>query len=154
MRARFGPNGGGQMPPEQFENRYAAELQSQFPARCPAYRQLVVINRGYDIFQMKKEMTNGILRCPCCRTSKYLMVKNCGFVNCEWSMRGVLKLNRDSKIYADGRTYDGKLYTFKECSYQTIWHQLDIMAKKLDASSVQNVPYPTSNDLRNRELRR
>ena len=80
-------------------------------------RQLVVINRGYDIFQMKKEMTNGILRCPCCRTSKYLVVKNCGFVNCEWSMRGVLRSNKESKIYADGRTYDGKLYTFKECDY-------------------------------------
>jgi len=68
-------------------------------------------------------------------------------------MRGVLRTNRDSKIYADGRTYDGKLYTFKECDYSTIWFQLDIMAKKLDASSVQNVPNPTSNDLRKRELR-
>jgi len=44
-------------------------------------------------------------------------VRNCGFVNCEWSMRGVLLTNPDSKIYADGRTYDNKLYTFKECDY-------------------------------------
>ena len=102
---------------------------------------------------MKKEMTNGILRCPCCRTSKFLVLRNCGFVNCEWSMRGVLRTNRDSKIYADGRTYDGKLYTFKECDYQSVWLQLDIMAKKLDANSVQNVPYPTSNDFRRREMR-
>mmetsp|Transcript_26025 Transcript_26025/g.32470 ORF Transcript_26025/g.32470 Transcript_26025/m.32470 type:complete len:132 (+) Transcript_26025:1582-1977(+) len=102
---------------------------------------------------MKKEMTNGILRCPCCRTSKFLVVKNCGFVNCEWSMRGVLRQNKDSKIYADGRTYDGKLYTFKECDYGSVWHQLDIMAKKLDQNSVQNVPYPTSNDFRKREMR-
>jgi len=65
-------------------------------------------------------------------------------------MRGILKQNRDSKIYADGRTYDGKLYTFKECNYQDIWYQLDIMAKKLDPASVQNVPYPTSNDVRKR----
>ena len=113
----------------------------------------MVINRGYDIFQMKKEMTNGILRCPCCRTSKYLIVKNCGFVNCEWSMRGVLRSNKESKIYADGRTYDGKLYTFKECDYGQVWLQLDIMAKKLDQNSVQNVPYPTSNDFRKREMR-
>lgn len=68
-------------------------------------------------------------------------------------MRGVLRTNRDSKIYADGRTYDGKLYTFKECDYQSVWLQLDIMAKKLDANSVQNVPYPTSNDFRRREMR-
>ena len=68
-------------------------------------------------------------------------------------MRGVLKRNKESKIYADGRTYDGKLYTFKECDYQDVWLQLDIMAKKLDANSVQNVPYPTSNELRNRHIR-
>ena len=113
----------------------------------------MVINRGYDIFQMKKEMTNGILRCPCCRTSKFLVIKNCGFVNCEWSMRGVLKTNRESKIYADGRTYDSKLYTFKECNYEQVFYCLDIMAKRLEKGSVQNVPYPTSNDFRNREMR-
>ena len=96
----------------------------------------MVINRGYEIFQLKKEMTNGILRCPCCRTSKLLVVKNCGFVNCEWSMRGVLRTNKESKIYADGRTYDGKLYTFRECDFQSVWYQLDIMAKKLDSNSV------------------
>jgi len=112
-----------------------------------------VINRGYEVVQLKKEMTNGILRCPCCRTSKFLVVKNCGFVNCEWSMRGVLRQNKESKIYADGRTYDGKLYTFRECDYQSTWYQLDIMAKKLDINSVQNVPYPSSNDLRKRQNR-
>ena len=153
MRARFGTKGAGKLQPNEFERLSASELQSQMPARCPAYKQLVVINRGYDIFQMKKDVANGILRCPCCRTSKYLMVRNCGFVNCEWSMRGVLKRNKESKIYADGRTYDGKLYTFKECDYQDVWLQLDIMAKKLDANSVQNVPYPTSNDIRNRQIR-
>ena len=68
-------------------------------------------------------------------------------------MRGVLKQNQDSKIYADGRTYDGKLYTFKECNYLEVWYQLDIMAKKLDSNSVQNMPYPSSNDFRNREIR-
>ena len=68
-------------------------------------------------------------------------------------MRGVLKSNKESKIYADGRTYDNKLYTFKECDYQDVWFQLDIMAKKLDVNSVQNIPYPTSNDFRMREMR-
>ena len=153
MRARYGPNGVGRMTTDDFEAMYQGELQKNYPARCPAFKQLVVINRGYEIFQMKKEMTNGILRCPCCRTSKYLVVRNCGFVNCEWSMRGVLKSNKESKIYADGRTYDNKLYTFKECDYQDVWFQLDIMAKKLDVNSVQNIPYPTSNDFRMREMR-
>ena len=95
----------------------------------------MVINRGYEIFQFKKDLTNGVLRCPCCRTSKFLKVKNCGFVNCEWSMRGTLRKNKESKIYADGRTYDNKLHTFKECDYATVWLSLDIMAKELDPST-------------------
>ena len=70
-------------------------------------------------------------------------------------MRGILRSNKESKIYADGRTYDNKLYTFKECDYMQVWHTLDVMAKKLDpAQSIQNIPYPTSNDFKNRELRK
>merc|ERR1712151_1036825 len=83
-----------------------------------------------------------------------LNIRNCGFVNCEWSMRGILRTNKESKIYADGRTYDNKLYTFKECDYMTVWQTLDIMAKKLDPSAVQNIPYPTSNDFKNRDFRK
>ena len=64
------------------------------------------------------------------------MIRNCGFVNCEWNMRGILRSNKESKIHAEGRTYDNKLYTFKECEYQTVWYQLDILAKKLDPASV------------------
>lgn len=132
MRHRFGPDGHKQLTAQQFKVQYEQELQTATPAQCPAFEQLVVINRGYDIFQMKRELNNGVLRCPCCRTSKYLAVRNCGFVNCEWSMKGILRQNKESKIYAEGRTYDGKLYTFKECDYVQIWHSLDIMAKKLD----------------------
>lgn len=54
-------------------------------------------------------------------------------------MRGTLTNNKDSKIYADGRTYDGKLYTFKECDYEEVWLSLDIMAKELKDNSVQNI---------------
>ena len=88
---------------------------------------------------MKKEMTNGILRCPLCRTSKFLVIRNCGFVNCEWSMRGVLRQNRESKIYADGRTYDGKLYTFKECNYEKIF--LSHLFKKTLIKVIRNKDY-------------
>jgi hypothetical protein len=44
-------------------------------------------------------------------------------------MRGILNRNKESKIYADGKTYDSKLYTFKECDYKSIWFALDIMIK-------------------------
>lgn len=67
-------------------------------------------------------------------------------------MRGTLKKNKESKIYADGRTYDSKLYTFKECDYSLVWLSLDIMAKELDPStSVQNIPYQANNEFRNQD---
>lgn len=50
-------------------------------------------------------------------------------------MRGILQRNQDSKIYADGRTYDSKLYTFKECDYKNIWFALDLMVKQLDMTA-------------------
>jgi len=60
-------------------------------------------------------------------------------------MRGILKRNRASKIYADGRTYDGKLHTFKECDYLNVWSSLDIQVKEIDTNvSVQNIPDPGS----------
>jgi hypothetical protein len=53
-------------------------------------------------------------------------------------MRGILTRNKDSKIYADGRTYDGKLYTFKECDYRHVWHALDIMVKPNNTTQSNN----------------
>lgn len=106
---------------------------------------MVVINRGYVILSIQKELPT--LVCPCCKTGNktstfdpkpLLDIKNCGFVNCEWIMRGILKSNKDSKIYADGRTYDNKLYTFKENDYRQIWTALDIVVKQLDPKNHWN----------------
>ena len=47
-------------------------------------------------------------------------------------MRGILKSNKNSKIYADGRTYDNKLYTFKEIDYREVWLDLDVIVQKID----------------------
>lgn len=101
-------------------------------AKCPANKQLVVINKGFGVFSIGREMQ--VIRCPCCMSTKQLQVRNCGFVNCEWAMRGILQKNKESKIYADGRTYDSKLYTFKECDYKSIWLALDIMVKPIDTT--------------------
>jgi hypothetical protein len=90
----------------------------------------VVINRGFEAFNLNKDFEDGVLRCPCCLSGEKIKIRNCGFVNCEWSMRGKLKSNKNSKICADGRTYDSKLYTFKECDYFEVWKSLDIMAKR------------------------
>jgi hypothetical protein len=98
--------------------------------RCAAFNELVVVNRGFGVFSVHKEMQAA--RCPMCLAGGQLLeVKNCGFVNSEWAMRGILNKNKESKIYADGRTYDSKLYTFKECDYRSIWFALDIMVKPL-----------------------
>jgi hypothetical protein len=95
----------------------------------------VVVNKGFGVFSITKEMNT--IRCPLCLSNVSLQVRNCGFVNCEWAMRGILNRNKDSKIYADGRTYDSKLYTFKECDYRHIWHALDIMVKNIDTTKAQ-----------------
>jgi len=59
--------------------------------KCPAYKDLVVINRGYDLFNLQTDLQKEIIVCPVCGTQKRLKIKNCGFVNAEWSMRGILK---------------------------------------------------------------
>jgi len=64
-----------------------------------------------------------------------LLIRNCGFVNCEWAIKGVLKANRESKIFSEGKTYDDKLYTFRECDYRTLWHSLDIIVKRLNQNN-------------------
>ena len=101
---------------------------------CKVYRELVVLNRGHvSSLNFIKELKTSV--CPVCKTGKeqnnLMTFRNCGFVNCEWVMRGSLKKNPDSKIYADGRTYDNKLYTFKEIDYRETWNDLDIYVKKL-----------------------
>lgn len=68
-------------------------------------------------------------------------------------MRGILTRNKESKIYADGKTYDGKLYTFKECDYKYVWLQLDIMVKHLDEKTVlKNIPSSRENKTKNNQM--
>jgi len=119
--------------------------------KCAAFKQMVVVNREFGIFSVQKEMQ--ALRCPCCSSGRLLEVRNCGFVNCEWAMRGILNRNKESKIYADGKTYDNKLYTFKECDYRTIWFALDIMVKQLDAkTAIRNIPSAREDKKKNNQM--
>jgi len=65
-----------------------------FNPNCPAFKQMVVINRGYCIISIKSEIPK--LKCPVCKKvgsdpggkgakpKPYLHLRNCGFVNCEW----------------------------------------------------------------------
>ena len=61
-------------------------------------------------------------------------------------MRGILQRNRESKIYTEGRTYDNKLYIFRETDYRKIWYALDIIVKKLDEkNNWKNLPSVRAN---------
>lgn len=94
---------------------------------CTAHKQLFVVSRGYGIFKLSKEMAE--LCCPVCKLKNFEM-RNIGFVNCEWALKGKLFYKADSKVFGEGQTYDGKLYTFKECNYTKAFESLEIMAKK------------------------
>jgi hypothetical protein len=125
----------------QSENPWYREIKDGFNwfcyclnTKCKVNRQLVVLNRGYSILSLHKELSKSV--CPLCKKGNAkgangekptLIFRNCGFVNCEWVMRGILMSNKNSKIYADGRTYDNKLYTFKEIDYREVWLDLDII---------------------------
>lgn len=66
-------------------------------------------------------------------------MRNCGFVNCEWKITGTLRQNDQSKIFAEGRTFDNKFYTFKECDYSTTWKELQVKILPLSSKSTQNL---------------
>ena len=53
--------------------------------KCKAFKSLFVINRGYGVFQLKRELR--ILCCPVCELKNYEL-RNVGFVNCEWNLKG------------------------------------------------------------------
>lgn len=44
----------------------------------------------------------------------------------------------ESRVFGEGLTYDGKLYTFKEDNYAKIFEQLEIMAKRIKEPKIVN----------------
>ena len=96
-------------------------------SKCKAFKQLVVSNRGFGIFKLEQEIND--FACPVCNNSQYEL-RNMGFVNCEWAIKGALKPNNNSKIFVDGQTFDKKLYTFKETDYKSSFEYLNIFVKK------------------------
>jgi len=70
-------------------------------------------------------------------------LRNVGFVKCEWAFKGTLakKEASSSNVFGEGQTYDGKLYTFKECDYATVFSSLNIFTRKLSGS--MNLKSPT-----------
>ena len=58
-----------------------------------------------------------------------------GFKNCGWALKGQFKSNNRTKVYADGQTFDHKLYTFEEINYKKEFANLNIFVKKVECNS-------------------
>ena len=58
--------------------------------QCKAFKNLFTVNRGYGIFKLDQEINE--FNCPVCKKTDYAL-RNLGFVNCEWALKGVLKSN-------------------------------------------------------------
>lgn len=85
---------------------------------CAAHKQMFTVSRGYGIFKMSKDVNE--MSCPVC-TTKNFELRNVGFVNCEWALKGKLLYKAESRVFGEGQTYDGKLYTFKEANYTKVF---------------------------------
>jgi hypothetical protein len=59
---------------------------------------MVVANRGFGIFKLDQEIND--FACPVCDSNQFEL-RNMGFVNCEWAIKGALRPN-NNKIFADG----------------------------------------------------
>jgi predicted subunit of tRNA(5-methylaminomethyl-2-thiouridylate) methyltransferase len=103
---------------------------------CDAYRKLFVVNRGYGIFKLEHEIAEFF--CPVCLKDNFDL-RNIGFVNCEWALKGVRKQNSASRIISDGTTYDNKLHTFQEMDYKTQFEFLNIFAKRNTEQLMRNL---------------
>mmetsp|Transcript_8303 Transcript_8303/g.7693 ORF Transcript_8303/g.7693 Transcript_8303/m.7693 type:complete len:94 (+) Transcript_8303:373-654(+) len=77
------------------------------------------------------------MQCPLCQKGEFDL-RNVGFVNCEWTIRGVMKKKGGSKFNSEGKTYDGKLYTFQEQNLIKAFDQLDVLVAKQEAVQFQN----------------
>eukprot|EP00347_Sterkiella_histriomuscorum_P016676 403352282 len=105
-------------------------------SKCAAHHQLVIVPRGFSLFKLNKEVKDH-LTCLVCKT-KELDLRNVGFVNCEWVLKGKLMNKDDSRVFAEGKTYDGKLYTFKETNYVKAFENLEVMVKRIKEVMIVN----------------
>ena len=102
---------------------------------CAAYHQLFVVSRGYGVFKLAREARS--LACPVCKSQDF-EIRNIGFVNTEWALKGKLMNKEESKVIGEGKTYDGKMYTFKETNYLKVFETLEVMAKKIQEVKIKN----------------
>ena len=96
---------------------------------CVTYDELFVVNRGYGIFKLEQELAE--FSCPVCLQTQFDL-SNMGYINCEWALKGQLRNGSQTKVYADGQTYDDKLYTLEELNYKKEFSYLNIFVKRVE----------------------
>ncbi len=97
---------------------------------CSLFNQYFVINIGYGIFNILKQINN--VKCPKCNIDKeYIELKNIGIVNSKYYYKGILKTknNKNSILEGDNTTLDEKLYIFQEAKINSFLSELYIEAK-------------------------
>jgi len=79
--------------------------------KCMIQNEMFIINRRFGRKMITHEKLS--FSCPIC-LSNDVRISNIGFVNCKWQVKGNLRngVDAQTKILADGQTYDGKLHTF------------------------------------------
>ena len=60
---------------------------------------MFTVSRGYGVFKMSKDLTD--FSCPVCHT-KHFELRNVGFVNCEWALKGKLLYKAESRVFGEG----------------------------------------------------
>jgi hypothetical protein len=96
---------------------------------CKIFKQLFVKNFGYGKFDLIKEIR--MIQCLKCRNEKSKVeAKNIGFVNCEWTYKGMLINKKSSYINGDGITIDSKLHILKETNLLSQLERLEIEVKE------------------------
>ena len=106
--------------------------------KCIIQNEMFVINRKFGRKTLSHERT--LFSCPICLSGD-VRIRNIGFVNCRWQLKGNLRKSRgdSTKVSTEGQTYDGKLHTFQEMDYLADWATLDFLISAVD-KKVQNMP--------------
>jgi hypothetical protein len=94
---------------------------------CKLFNQMFVRNLGYDKFDMVKEMKN--THCPICN-DRNNEIRSLGFINAEWTYRGMLINKHNSIISGDGITIDSKLYVMNETNLLGQMDKMEMVVKE------------------------
>lgn len=105
---------------------------------CKLFNQMFVRNLGYDKFDMVKEMR--VTQCPICH-ERNNDIRSLGFINAEWTYRGMLINKHNSIISGDGITIDSKLYVMNETNLLGQMDKMEMVVKETQSKKDKKFQY-------------